>query len=414
MSDELTRAQSDYTALVGRGLDLDLTRGKPSAEQLDLSNGLLALPGPDDYTAADGTDCRNYGGLEGLRELRAIFSEFLQVPVDQLLAVGNASLQLMHDTIVHALLGVLPGAGRRWADEERIAFLAPVPGYDRHFALCERYGIELIPVPMTPEGPDMDIVERLVAADAGIKGIWCVPKYSNPDGVTYSDTTSRRLAALNPAAPDFRIFWDNAYAVHHLTDRHAEVADILALCAEAGHPDRAFVFGSTSKITMAGAGVAFFGSSPANIAWFKKYFAKGSIGPDKINQLRHVRFLRDADGVRALMARHAELIRPKFEVVNRILTDELDGTGLATWSNPAGGYFINLRVPAGCARAVVKRAAEAGIKLTPAGATHPYGDDPEDRTIRIAPTYPPKDELEQAIHGLAVCVRLVGHEERVS
>jgi len=412
VSEELTRAQRDYAALVERGLSLDLTRGKPSAAQLDLSAPLLGLPGETDFRAADGTDCRNYGGLRGLPELCEIFSGPLQVPADQLVAGGNSSLQLMHDSIVHAMLGVLPGAERRWADEERIAFLCPVPGYDRHFALCERYGIELIPVPMTENGPDLEVVERLAAADAGIKGIWCVPKYSNPDGVSYSDETTARLAAMPTAAPDFRIFWDNAYAVHHLTDEPAEIADILAACAEAGNPDRAFVFGSTSKVTMAGAGVAFFGSSPANVAWFLKYAAKGSIGPDKINQLRHVRFLKDADGVRELMRRHADLIRPKFEAVDRILSQELGGTGLATWSAPKGGYFISLQVPEGCARDVVKRAGEAGIALTPAGATHPYGDDPRDSYIRIAPTYPSQEELELAIQGLATCVRLVGYERR--
>ncbi|MEV0970953.1 aminotransferase class I/II-fold pyridoxal phosphate-dependent enzyme [Microtetraspora glauca] len=404
---EHDRALHDHAALVARGLSLDLTRGKPSARQLDLSEALLALPGEGDHTAADGTDCRNYGGLQGLPELREIFSGPLQVPAAQLVVGGNSSLAMMHDTVVQALLSRLPGAERRWVDEPRVAFLCPVPGYDRHFALCERFGIELIPVPMTPEGPDMDVVERLVREDAQVKGIWCVPKYSNPDGVCYSDETVRRLAAMPTAAPDFRVFWDNAYAVHHLADSPVEIADILELCAENGNPDRVFVFGSTSKITLAGAGVAFFGSSPANVAWLIGNAAKQTIGPDKINQLRHVRFLKDAEGLAAHMRRHRDLIRPKFDAVIRILDKELGGTGLASWSDPAGGYFISLDVPEGCAREVVRKAAEAGIALTPAGATHPYGDDPLDRTIRVAPTYPDLEELELAIEGLAVCVRLV-------
>ncbi|GAB7034734.1 aminotransferase class I/II-fold pyridoxal phosphate-dependent enzyme [Streptomyces sp. NPDC021749] len=405
------QARQDYQELAGRGLSLDLTRGKPAPEQLDLAMDLLSLPGGR-HTSADGTDVRNYGGLQGLPELREIFAGLLQVPAGQLLAAGNSSLELMHDCLVHALLGVLPGAASRWADQERIAFLCPVPGYDRHFALCERFGIEMIPVPMTDEGPDMAAVERLVAEDPAVKGIWCVPKYSNPTGVSYSDATVARLAAMPTAAPDFRIFWDNAYAVHHLTDEPVEIADLLAACAEAGNPDRAFVFGSTSKITAAGAGVAFFGSSPANVAWLLGHNAKRSIGPDKVNQLRHAIFLRDADGVRAHMERQRALLQPKFEAVGRILQKELGGTGLATWTTPKGGYFVTLEVPDGCAKEVVRRAAEAGIKLTPAGATHPYGDDPRDAVIRIAPSYPGLAELEQAIEGLAVCVRLVGHERR--
>ncbi|WP_030412023.1 aminotransferase class I/II-fold pyridoxal phosphate-dependent enzyme [Streptomyces sp. NRRL S-1448] len=407
------RARKDYQELAGRGLSLDLTRGKPAPEQLDLSTDLLSLPGGR-YTSADGTDVRNYGGLQGLPELREIFAGLLQVPAGQLLAAGNSSLELMHDCLVHALLGVLPGAASRWADQERIAFLCPVPGYDRHFALCERFGIEMIPVPMTDEGPDLEIVERLVAEDPAVKGIWCVPKYSNPTGVSYSDATVARLAAMPTAAPDFRIFWDNAYAAHHLTDEPVEIADLLAACADAGNPDRAFVFGSTSKITAAGAGVAFFGSSPANVTWLLGHNAKRSIGPDKVNQLRHVMFLRDADGVRAHMERQRALLQPKFEAVGRILAKELGGTGLATWTTPKGGYFVTLEVPDGCAKEVVRRAAEAGIVLTPAGATHPYGDDPRDAVIRIAPSYPGLAELEQAIEGLAVCVRLVGHERQAA
>lgn len=409
----LEQARKDYEALAGRGLSLDLTRGKPAPEQLDLAEELLSLPGGR-HTAADGTDVRNYGGLQGLPELREIFAELLQVPAGQLLALGNSSLELMHDCLVHALLGVLPGAESRWADQERIAFLCPVPGYDRHFGLCERFGIDMIPVPMTAEGPDMDEVERLVAEDPAVKGIWCVPKYSNPDGVVYSDETVARLAAMPTAAPDFRIFWDNAYAAHHLTDEPAEIADLLAACAAAGHEDRTFVFGSTSKITAAGAGVAFFGSSPANIKWLLANNQKRSIGPDKVNQLRHVMFLKDADGVRAHMERQRALLRPKFETVARILESELGGTGLATWTSPKGGYFVTLEVPDGCAKEVVRRAAAAGIVLTPAGATHPHGNDPRDAVIRVAPSYPRPEELAEAIQGLTTCVRLVGYEQRAA
>jgi len=404
------QAQRDYDAFVARGLSLDLTRGKPSPEQLDLASGLLAVQLDHDYRAADGTDTRNYGGLNGLVELRAIFADALQVPVAQLVAANNSSLAVMHDCLVHALLSALPGSEGRWVDEP-IAFLCPVPGYDRHFALCERFGIEMIAVPLTFDGPDMDVVESLVAGDPRIRGIWCVPKHSNPDGTCYSDETVGRLAAMPTAAGDFRIFWDNAYAVHDLVDKRVEIADLLAACAAAGNPDRAFVFGSTSKITLAGAGVAFFGASPANVAWYLGHTAKRTIGPDKLNQLRHVRFLRDRAGLDAHMAAHRALIAPKFAAVERILIEQLGGTGLATWSTPKGGYFVSLNVPAGCAAAVVKRAAEAGVALTPAGSTHPYGNDPDDRTIRLAPTFPSQEDLELAMAGVATCVRLVGFEQ---
>ncbi|HXV94247.1 MAG TPA: aminotransferase class I/II-fold pyridoxal phosphate-dependent enzyme, partial [Pseudonocardia sp.] len=402
---DLATARADYAALVEQGLSLDLTRGKPSGAQLDLSLPMLSLPG-EHVRAADGTDTRNYGGLQGLPELRAIVAPFLQVPVEQLIAFGNSSLELMHDTLVHALLSPVPGAERRWIAEERVAFLAPVPGYDRHFGVCERLGVDMVPVPMTPDGPDMDVVERLVAEDPTIKGIWCVPKYSNPDGTVYSDETVRRLASMPTAAPDFRIFWDNAYAVHHLTEEEVEIADVLTLAAGAGHPDRPFVFGSTSKITLAGSGVSFLGSSPANVAWWLAATAKRTIGPDKVNHLRHALFLRDAEGLRAHMAAHRELIAPKFAAVQRILTERLGGVPGVSWSRPKGGYFVCLTVPDGAASEVVRLAKEAGIALTPAGATHPYGKDPQDATIRLAPTFPPLAEVERAMAGVAVCVRL--------
>ncbi|WP_241777555.1 aminotransferase class I/II-fold pyridoxal phosphate-dependent enzyme, partial [Streptomyces sp. CT34] len=321
LSARLAALRDEHGRLKSRGLRLNLTRGKPSAEQLELSRPLLGLPGPVDHTAQDGTDARNYGGLQGLPELRAAFSEPLQVPVDQLVAFGNSSLELMYECVVDAVLFGLPGAPAPWPREGRTAMLCPVPGYDRHFALCEKLGIDMIPVPMTADGPDLDEVERLVA-DERVKGIWCVPKYSTPTGVCSPPETVRRLAAMETAAPDFRIFWDNAYAVHHV-GADEPLADILSLSAELGHPDRVFVFGSTSKITMAGSGVAFFGSSPANVSWLLDHFSKRTIGPDKINQLRHARFLPDAAAVRAHMARHAELLRPKFELIDAVLEKRL-------------------------------------------------------------------------------------------
>jgi len=394
-----TLDDAEYVTLRDRGLRLDLTRGKPAKELLDL----VAFPVDNDYRAADGTDCRNYGGLTGLPELREIFSGFLQVPSEQLLALGNSSLTLMHDVVVNALLLPLPGSDRGWLGD--CAFLCPVPGYDRHFSVCEKFGIEMIQVPMLSDGPDMDVVEELVAADPRIKGMWCVPKYSNPTGACYSSATIDRLASMRTAARDFRLFWDNAYAVHYLTPAGpAEIVPVLDACARAGNPDRAFVFGSTSKITYPGAGVAFFGSSPANVAWFLGHLSKQTIGPDKMNQLRHARLLRSPAGVLELMDQHRSILAPKFALVDEILRDDL--TGVATWTRPEGGYFMTLDVPDGCAAAVVRLAADAGIALTRAGATHPYGRDPRDRTIRLAPTFPPLSDLEQAMRGLVTCVRL--------
>ena len=402
----LAAAQAEYEKLQARGLELNLTRGKPSSEQLDLSNPLLTILDAADVRAADGTDCRNYGGLLGLPELRAIFAGPLQVPADQLIACGNASLAVMHDVLAQAMLSALPGATRRWADEADVRFLCPVPGYDRHFALCDRFGITMVPVPLTGQGPDMDVVEELVASDPRIKGIWCVPKYSNPTGEIYSDETVRRLAAMPTAAPDFRLFWDNAYAVHHLTEERLEITPVLPACAEAGHPDRAFVFGSTSKITLAGSGVAFVGSSPANVAWLSKLMAKQTIGPDKINQLRHVRLFGDSDGVLAHMEKHRALLAPRFAAVYEVLERELGPLGIAEWTKPKGGYFISMDVPDGCAAEVVRLAREAGIALTPAGAAFPGGNDPRDRHIRLAPTYPSIDDVRLAMHGVATCVKL--------
>jgi hypothetical protein len=397
---ERDRLLAEYTELVGKGLSLNLTRGKPSSAQLDLANGLLALPGADGGVGSDGTDYRNYGGLNGLAGLRGIFAPVFGIPVPQLIAEGNSSLALMYQCVVDALLHGVPGGSQPWRDVPNIAFIAAVPGYDRHFAVCQELGIELISVPMTDEGPDVDAV-RAAAADPRVRGMWCVPTYSNPTGVTYSPAVVEALASMPTGAPDFRLWWDNAYAVHHLTGFETPSADILAITAAAGNPDRAFVFGSTSKITAAGAGVAFFGSSEANVAWYLRHMQFRTIGPDKVNQARHLRFLGDTDGLRAHMAKHRALIGPKFELVDRVLRAELAGTAVAEWVNPQGGYFISLDVLEGCASRVIELAGKAGIALTPA-----------DRNIRIAPTFPPMDELETAVRALTLCVRLAEAEKR--
>jgi len=400
-----------YDSFCALGLDLDLTRGKPSAEQLDLSEALLSLPGPGIHHDGCGTDIRNYGGLDGLPELRAIFAELLGVPVEQLLALGNASLTLMHDALAYACLWGVPGSPRPWG-REPIKFLCPTPGYDRHFALCEAFGIEMIAVPNLPDGPDVEAVAALAVADPDIKGLWVVPTYANPDGSTISEDAARRLAAMPTAAPDFRIFWDNAYFAHHLTAVETPTVNILALAAAAGNPDRPLLFASTSKMTFPGAGVAFFAGSPANATWYRQHLSKQAIGPDKVNQLRHVMFLRDANGVRAHMRRHREILAPKFAAVDRALTERLGAPGSsgATWTRPRGGYFVSLDVLPGTAGRVVELAANAGVALTPAGSTHPYGRDPLDSNIRLAPSMPPLPEVEQAMKVVALCVALAAAE----
>ncbi|AYF99023.1 aminotransferase class I/II-fold pyridoxal phosphate-dependent enzyme [Protaetiibacter intestinalis] len=406
MPHTLESLRADYDALKARGLSLDLTRGKPSAAQLDLSNGLLGIDLSDDYRDAAGTDLRNYGGADGVLELRQIFAEVLGIPVAQLLAGNNASLQFMHDTLVHALLHGVPG-GEPWVGQD-VAFLCPSPGYDRHFALTESFGIRMISVPYLADGSlDLPaIAEHL--ADPAVRGMWLVPTYANPTGSVVDEATARALVALPAAAGDFRIFWDNAYAVHHLTEAEPAPLDILGFAAEAGNPDRVFVYASTSKITQAGAGVSFFASSPANVAWFREHASVQTIGPDKLNQLRHARFFRDAEGVRALMRRHRELLAPKFALVDRVLGEKLSGR--ATWTKPAGGYFVTLYAPDGTAARAVQLAKGAGIAITPAGAAYPYGDDPRDSVIRIAPSLPPESELEPAIEALALCVLLAEAE----
>jgi DNA-binding transcriptional MocR family regulator len=397
---------SRYEHFKSLGLKLDMTRGKPSSEQLDLASALLTNLRPGDHTAADGTDTRNYGGLDGLPEMKAILAGMMDTTPAQVIVGGNSSLQLMHDTIVRALLHGVPDGDGPWARTGRVKFVCPTPGYDRHFAICEHHGIEMISVDMTPDGPDIDQVERIVAADASIKGMWLVPKYSNPTGATTSAAVAGRLARMRTAAPDFRLMWDNAYAVHDLYDRGDELADILSLSAAAGHPNRPLVFVSTSKISFAGAGIAAMAASPANIADAKRHAGIQTIGPDKVNQLRHVRFFKDFAGIRAHMAKHAALLRPKFEAVARIFEEELGGKGIAEWTRPRGGYFVSLDTPDGCASEVVRLAGEAGVKLTAAGATFPYGRDPRNRNIRIAPSLPPLAQVEQAMRVVAVCVEL--------
>jgi DNA-binding transcriptional MocR family regulator len=396
-----------YDAFRGRGLALDLTRGKPSAEQLDLSNGLLGLPGETDYRAADGTDARNYGVLQGLPELRAILAPLFGATPAQLVIGDNSSLALMHDAVAYSLLKGTVGSERPWSREPVVKFLCPVPGYDRHFAICQDFGIEMVAVPLGADGPDMDLVESLVASDPAIKGIWCVPKYSNPSGAVYADAVVERLASMPTAAADFRIFWDNAYAVHHLTDERIEIPSLIEACARHGHPHRAFVFGSTSKVTLAGAGVSLFAGSADNVKWYLGRMGKRTIGSDKINQLRHVRFLRDADGLLALMDGHRAIVAPKFAAVADAFATHLGGTGVASWLVPKGGYFISLDVLDGCARAFVRAAKDAGVELTPAGATHPLGNDPHDRTVRIAPTFPDLETVRVAAEGVALSVLLV-------
>ena len=412
LSELHSQLTAEYDALVARGLSLDITRGKPSPAQLDLSDALLSLPGAGDYRDAAGTDLRNYGGSQGLAELRAIFSDAFKVPVPQLLALGNASLTVMHDVIVHAMLHGLPESERPWSKEEHVTFLCPVPGYDRHFAINEHLGIRMVPVAMTEAGPDIDEIGRLLADDPTIKGIWCVPVHSNPTGAIYTEEVARALVAL-PAAADFRIFWDNAYAVHHLTDDVPAPIDILSLAAEAGHPDRVFVFGSTSKITYAGSGISFFGSSPQNVSWLLGHAAVQSIGPDKINQLRHVRLLGDAQGLASHMERHREIIAPKFDAVQEVFARRLAPYAAGTWTRPTGGYFVSLDVREGCAARAIELAAQAGIKVTPAGSTYPYGKDPHDANIRIAPTMPPLAELVEALEGLCTAILLAEVEKLV-
>ena len=404
--------KAKYHDFQGRDLRLDMSRGKPSVDQLDLSMGLMdVLSSNDDLTCEDGTDCRNYGGLTGIDEAKELLGDMMEVNPSTIIIYGNSSLNVMYDTIsramTHGIMGNTP-----WCKLDKVKFLCPVPGYDRHFAITEYFGIEMINVPMTPEGPDMDMVEELVSSDEAIKGIWCVPKYSNPQGYSYSDETVRRFARLSPAAPDFRIYWDNAYGVHHLYDHDQDhLIEILAECKRAGNMDLVYKFASTSKISFPGSGIACIAASQNNLEDIKAQLKNQTIGHDKVNQLRHVRFFGDIHGMVEHMRKHADIIRPKFEAVEQILERELGGLGIGSWTNPKGGYFISFDSLDGCAKDIVARCKKAGVVMTPAGATYPYGKDPHDSNIRIAPTYPPLSDLITATELFALCVKLVSVEK---
>ena len=405
----LHQQQAAYETLKQRGLHLDLTRGKPSTAQLDLSEHLLRLP--SGVMDSAGVDTRNYGGLEGISELRRMFADLLWVEPGQVVAGGNSSLVMMRDVLVDLWLKGGVDSPRPWGEEEKVSFICPVPGYDRHFTLLEWFGIEMVTVPMHDDGPDADAVAALAGTDPSIKGMWVVPTYANPTGSVASLEVSERLASMETAAPDFKILWDNAYAFHHLTEDEAKSADILYLASAAGYPHRPIMFASTSKITYAGAGVAFMGGSAETVRWYIGHLGKGAIGPDKLNQLRHLQFFGTPQGVRDHMTRHREIIAPKFAEVERILTERLGGLGIAEWTHPTGGYFVSLDVLDGTASRVVQLAKEAGIALTPAGASFPHGDDPRDRNIRLAPTFPPLDQVSEAMEAVATCVLLAAAEK---
>jgi len=405
-----TQARKAYEEFQAQGLSLNMARGKPCVEQLDLALGVLeALHARSEFANSNGDDCRNYGVWNGLPEMREIFGQLLGVPADNIILGNNSSLQMMFDTISQ---GYTHGCGGHapWCRQGEVKFLCPSPGYDRHFAVTEYFGIKMIPVPMLETGPDMDMIEELVK-DESVKGCWCVPKYSNPTGITYSDETVRRFARLHPAAPDFRIMWDNAYCVHDLSDEPDELLNIYDECVKEGTEDQVIIFASTSKISFPGAGVAALASSAKTIASLKTRTTVQTIGSDKLNQLRHVLFLHDADGVRSLMKGHRKILEPKFHIVLDSLEQELGGLGIARWSNPKGGYFVNLNVLEGCAKRVVALCKEAGVMLTDAGATYPYGNDPKDSNIRIAPSFPPQEELVQAMELLCIAVKLAAAEK---
>ena len=411
---EKTELEAAYQKYAQSGLKLDMSRGKPSVAQLDMGMDIFdVLNSQSDLTSMEGVDVRNYGVLDGLMEAKQMMADIMGTKAENIIVYGNASLNVMYDAVssamTHGVMGCTP-----WCRLDKVKFLCPVPGYDRHFAITQHFGIEMITVPMTPQGPDMDLVEELVSGDDSVKGIWCVPKYSNPQGYTYSDETVRRFANLKPAAKDFRIFWDNAYAVHHLyeeEERQESIPDILSECEKAGNPDMVYEFASTSKISFSGAGVAAIATSRGNLECIKKTLTIQTIGYDKINQLRHVRYFKDFEGIKEHMRKHAALMRPKFEAVLKVLEEELAGTGIGEWTRPGGGYFISFESLEGCAKAIVARCKEAGVVLTGAGATYPYGKDPRDSNIRIAPTFPTAEELSQATDLFVLCVKLVSVEK---
>lgn len=407
-----SQLEKEFEEAKAKGLKLDMSRGKPAAAQLDMGMDIFDVLNPSsDMKSEDGFDVRNYGVLDGLTEAKRLMADIMGVPAENVIVCGNASLTIMYDTVsrsmTHGVMGSTP-----WCKLDKVKFLCPAPGYDRHFAITGHFGIEMISVPMTPAGPDMDVVERLVAEDESIKGIWCVPKYSNPQGYSYSDETVKRFANLKPAAEDFRIFWDNAYAIHHLyEDRQDEILEILSECEKAGNPDMVYEFCSTSKVSFSGAGIAAMASSKANLDFVRKSMTIQTIGYDKINQLRHVRYFKDINGIKAHMKKHADMLRPKFEAVLSVLDRELAGKEIGTWTRPNGGYFISFDAMEGCAKRIVAKCKEAGVILTGAGATFPYGIDPEDRNIRIAPSFPTPEEMAAATDLFVLCVKLVSVEK---
>lgn len=404
--------QAKYDTIKASGISLDMSRGKPGADQLDLSAPMLdVLNSASDFKSSKGIDVRNYGELDGIPEAKQLFSELMDAPTDHIIVYGNSSLNVMYDLVARAMLHGI-GGNTPWCKQDKVKFLCPVPGYDRHFAITESFGIEMINIPLNEDGPDMDLVEEYVNNDPAVKGIWNVPKYTNPSGVVYSDEVVRRFANLKPAAPDFRIFWDNAYAIHHLyPDHKAEILNIVTECEKAGNPDIYYELCSTSKVTFPGSGVAALITSPANAAEIKKSMTIQTIGHDKLNQLRHVRFFKDAQGVYAHMDKHAAILRPKFEAVIETLESELGGLEIGTWIKPLGGYFIAFDTIEGCAKRVVALCKEAGVAMTPAGSTYPYKNDPKDTSIRIAPSYPTPDDLKKACEVFVLCVKLASVEK---
>ena len=409
---ELEGLNEEYQKYLAMNLSLDMSRGKPCKEQLDISMGMMdVLNSKVDLRCEDGTDCRNYGCLDGIPEAKQLLGDMMENHPDNIIIYGNSSLNVMYDTVARAMTHGIMG-NTPWCKLDKVKFLCPVPGYDRHFAITEYFGIEMIPVPMSPEGPDMDMVEKLVSEDASVKGIWCVPKYSNPQGYSYSDATVRRFARLKPAAPDFRIFWDNAYCIHHLYDDDQDyLVEILAECKKAGNPDMVYKFASTSKITFPGSGIAALATSLNNLEDIKKQLKNQTIGHDKVNQLRHARFFKDIHGMTEHMKKHADIIRPKFEMVEKVLEDNLGGLDVGCWTKPKGGYFISFDALEGCAKAIVMKAKKAGVVMTGAGATWPYHKDTKDSNIRIAPTLPPVEDLKKAAELFVLCVKIVSAEK---